>query len=101
MPWAGRPAWNVISFLSINMRTKKRKGFVGFVQRLGPGLITGASDDDRSGIGTYSQVGSQFGYGLLLLAVFTYPRMRSVQELCARIALLYGVGMGASMRCKF
>jgi len=91
----------VISFLSINMRTEKRKGFVGFVQRLGPGLITGASDDDPSGIGTYSQVGSQFGYGLLWLALFTYPLMSSVQELCARIALQTGVGLGASLRRKF
>src|SRR5205823_11835713 len=101
MPWAGRRAWNVISFLSINMRTEKRKGFVGFVQRLGPGLITGASDDDPSGIGTYSQVGSQFGYGLLWLALFTYPLMSSVQELCSRIALQTGVGLGISLRRKF
>src|SRR5438094_5230420 len=101
MPWAGHPAWNVISFLSINMRTEKHKGFVGFVQRLGPGLITGASDDDPSGIGTYSQVGSQFGYGLLWLALFTYPLMSSVQELCARIALQTGVGLGGSLRRKF
>src|SRR6266581_4539277 len=108
MPWAGRSAWNVISFLSINMRMKKvpveeakPKGFVGFVQRLGPGLITGASDDDPSGIGTYSQVGSQFGYGLLWLALFTFPLMSAVQELCARIALQTGVGLGASLRRKF
>src|SRR5437667_8448526 len=108
MPWADRSAWNVISFLSINMRMKKvpveeaaRKGFVGFVQRLGPGLITGASDDDPSGIGTYSQVGSQFGYGLLWLALFTFPLMSAVQELCARIALQTGVGLGASLRRKF
>ncbi len=78
-----------------------RKGFVGFVQRLGPGLITGASDDDPSGIGTYSQVGSQFGYGLLWLALFTFPLMSAVQELCARIALQTGVGLGASLRRKF
>ena len=91
------------------MRTKKaspnepatRKGFVGFLQRLGPGLITGASDDDPSGIGTYSQVGSQFGYGLLWLALFTFPLMSAVQELCARIALQTGVGLGASLRRKF
>ncbi len=83
------------------MRTEKRKGFVGFVQRLGPGLITGASDDDPSGIGTYSQVGSQFGYGLLWLAPFTFPLMSAVQELCARIALQTGVGLGASLRRKF
>src|SRR2546429_3271065 len=101
MPWAGRRAWNVISFLSIKMRTEKRKGFVGFVQRLGPGLITGASDDDPSGIRTYSQVGSQFGYGLLWLALFTYPLMSSVQELCGRVALQTGAGVGARSRRKF
>src|SRR5947208_15815069 len=72
-----------------------------FLHLLGPGLITGASDDDPSGIGTYVQVGSQFGYGLLWLALFTYPLMSSVQELCARIALQTGVGLGASLRRKF
>src|SRR5256886_16945546 len=103
MPRAGYLAWNLISFLSINMRTQKpkRKGFVGFLQLLGPGLITGASDDDPSGIGTYSQVGSQFGYSLLWLAPFTFPLMSAVQELCARIALQTGVGLGASLRRKF
>jgi NRAMP (natural resistance-associated macrophage protein)-like metal ion transporter len=79
----------------------KRKGLPGVLQLLGPGLITGASDDDPSGIGTYSQVGSQFGYGLLWLALFTFPLMSAVQELCARIALETGVGLGASLRRKF
>src|SRR6202048_3049955 len=79
----------------------KRKGLLGFLQLLGPGLITGASDDDPSGIGTYSQVGSQFGYGLLWLALFTFPLMSAVQELCARIALQTGIGLGASLRRKF
>lgn len=79
----------------------KRKGLVGFLQLLGPGLITGASDDDPSGIGTYSQVGSQFGYGLLWTALFTFPLMSAVQELCARIALQTGVGLGISLRRKF
>jgi NRAMP (natural resistance-associated macrophage protein)-like metal ion transporter len=79
----------------------KRKGFLGWLQLLGPGLITGASDDDPSGIGTYSQVGSQFGYGLLWLALFTFPLMSAVQELCARIALQTGMGLGASLRRKF
>jgi NRAMP (natural resistance-associated macrophage protein)-like metal ion transporter len=79
----------------------KRTGISGFVHLLGPGLITGASDDDPSGIGTYSQVGSQFGYGLLWLALFTFPLMSAVQELCARIALQTGVGLGASLRRKF
>ena len=71
------------------------------MQLLGPGLITGASDDDPSGIGTYSQVGSQFGYGLLWMAPFTFPLMSAVQELCARIALQTGVGLGISLRRKF
>jgi NRAMP (natural resistance-associated macrophage protein)-like metal ion transporter len=79
----------------------KRRGFVGSLQFLGPGLITGASDDDPSGIGTYSQVGSQFGYGLLWLALFTFPLMSAVQELCARIALETGVGLGATLQRKF
>jgi NRAMP (natural resistance-associated macrophage protein)-like metal ion transporter len=84
-----------------SVEERKRKGFAGFLQGLGPGLITGASDDDPSGIGTYSQVGSQFGYGLLWLALFTFPLMSAVQELCARIALQTGVGLGASLRRKF
>ncbi|MDQ6721460.1 MAG: Nramp family divalent metal transporter [Candidatus Dormibacteraeota bacterium] len=79
----------------------KRKGPIGFLQLLGPGLVTGASDDDPSGIGTYSQVGSQFGYGLLWTAIFTFPLMSAVQELCARIALQTGVGLGASLQRKF
>jgi len=79
----------------------KRKGPVGFLQLLGPGLITGASDDDPSGIGTYSQVGAQFGYGLLWTALFTFPLMAAVQEMCARIALQTGVGLGVTLRRKF
>src|SRR3989475_2759671 len=103
MPRAGCSPKKLISFLSINMKTPtlKRTGFTGFLQMLGPGLITGASDDDPSGIGTYAQVGSQFGYGLLWLALFTFPLMSAVQELCARIALQTGVGLGASLRRKF
>ncbi|MDQ6774191.1 MAG: Nramp family divalent metal transporter [Candidatus Dormibacteraeota bacterium] len=68
---------------------------------MGPGLITGASDDDPSGIGTYSQVGSQFGFGLLWMAVFTFPLMSAIQELSGRIALHTGVGLGVSLRRKF
>jgi NRAMP (natural resistance-associated macrophage protein)-like metal ion transporter len=79
----------------------KQRGPAGFLQLLGPGLITGASDDDPSGIGTYSQVGSQFGFGLLWTALFTFPLMSAVQELCGRIALQTGVGLGVSLRRKF
>jgi NRAMP (natural resistance-associated macrophage protein)-like metal ion transporter len=77
------------------------RGPMGFIHLLGPGLITGASDDDPSGIGTYSQAGSQFGLGTLWLALFTFPLMIAVQEACARIALQTGVGLGTSLRRKF
>src|SRR5215472_7509335 len=79
----------------------RRPGLLGIIQLLGPGLITGASDDDPSGIGTYSQVGSQFGYGMLWTAPFTFPLMAAIQELCARIALHTGVGLGVALRRKF
>ncbi|MDQ6746734.1 MAG: divalent metal cation transporter, partial [Candidatus Dormibacteraeota bacterium] len=79
----------------------RRKGPLGFLQLLGPGLVTGASDDDPSGIGTYSQVGSQFGFGMLWTALFTFPLMAAVQEMCARIALQTGVGLGVTLRRKF
>jgi NRAMP (natural resistance-associated macrophage protein)-like metal ion transporter len=79
----------------------RRLGPKGFLQILGPGLITGASDDDPSGIGTYSQAGAQFGFGVLWTALFTFPLMLAMQELCARIALHTGVGLGLSLRRKF
>src|SRR5947209_7684864 len=79
----------------------RRGGPLGWLRLLGPGLIAGASDDDPSGIGTYSQVGSQFGYGLLWMALFTFPLMAAVQEMCGRIALQTGVGLGVSLRRKF
>jgi NRAMP (natural resistance-associated macrophage protein)-like metal ion transporter len=69
-----------------------------YLKSLGPGLITGASDDDPSGIGTYSQTGAQFGYGQLWLALFSFPLMAAVQEICARIALQSGVGLAENIR---
>lgn len=65
---------------------------------LGPGLTTGASDDDPSGIATYSQTGSQFGYGLAWLAPLTFPFMAIVQEMCARIGLVTGRGLAGNIR---
>jgi NRAMP (natural resistance-associated macrophage protein)-like metal ion transporter len=79
----------------------RARGPLGILQVLGPGLITGASDDDPSGIGTYSQAGSQFGLATLWLALFTFPLMVAVQEACARIALHTGVGLGTLLRRKF
>ncbi len=68
---------------------------------LGPGLTTGASDDDPSGIATYSQAGAQFGFGLLWLAAFTFPLMAVVQEMCARIGLVTGRGLASNIRRHF
>ncbi len=68
---------------------------------LGPGLTTGASDDDPSGIATYSQAGAQYGFGMLWLAVFTFPLMSIVQEMCARIGLVTGRGLAANIRLHF
>ena len=69
-----------------------------FWQCLGPGLITGAADDDPSGIGTYSVAGAQFGYGLLWLLPLTLPLMIAVQEMCGRIGIVTGKGLAAVMR---
>ncbi len=68
---------------------------------LGPGLTTGASDDDPSGIATYSQTGAQFGFGLIWLAAFTFPLMAVIQEMCARIGLVTGRGLAANIRHHF
>jgi NRAMP (natural resistance-associated macrophage protein)-like metal ion transporter len=70
------------------------RGWRAYLRALGPGLITGASDDDPSGIGTYAQAGSQFGYGLLWTSLLTFPLMASVQETCDRTALATGAGLG-------
>jgi NRAMP (natural resistance-associated macrophage protein)-like metal ion transporter len=65
---------------------------------LGPGLVTGASDDDPSGIATYSQVGAQFGYGMLWTMVFSYPLMAAIQEVSARVGRVTGCGISANLR---
>src|SRR5512140_2510597 len=72
--------------------------FGKFWHQLGPGLTTGAADDDPSGVATYSQTGSQFGYQFLWLAPFSFPLMAVVQEMCARIGLVTGRGLAANIR---
>jgi len=67
-------------------------------KRLGPGFITGAADDDPSGIATYSQTGAQFGYGLLWTAIFMLPFQTAVQEAAARIGAVTGKGIAAVVR---
>ena len=74
---------------------------VPLIKRLGPGLITGAADDDPSGIATYSQAGAQFGYGLLWSVVFTTPLMIGIQVVSARIGRVTGQGLAANIRDHF
>jgi NRAMP (natural resistance-associated macrophage protein)-like metal ion transporter len=71
------------------------------LKSLGPGLITGASDDDPSGIATFSQAGAQFGFGMLWMALFQYPMMTVIQEMCARIGLVTGSGLGRILKKKY
>jgi NRAMP (natural resistance-associated macrophage protein)-like metal ion transporter len=66
--------------------------------KFGPGLITGAADDDPSGIATYSQVGAQFGYGMLWTMLFSFPMMAAIQEISARIGRVSGIGIAGNIR---
>jgi len=68
---------------------------------LGPGLTTGAADDDCSGIATYSQQGAQYGFSLSWLALLTFPLMAGVQEMCARIGIVTGRGLAANIKRHF
>src|SRR5437764_33771 len=69
-----------------------------FLRILGPGLITGASDDDPSGIGTYAMAGASFGYATLWTALVTFPLMAAVQYICAKIGMVYGCGLAGILR---
>jgi NRAMP (natural resistance-associated macrophage protein)-like metal ion transporter len=77
---------------------KRREPFRArdFVKTLGPGLITGASDDDPSGIGTYSQAGAQFGYGIGWTMLLTFPLMAAIQEISARVGRVTGNGIAGN-----
>ncbi len=71
------------------------------VRQLGPGLITGAADDDPSGIATYSQAGAQFGYSMLWAVLFTYPLMVGIQMVSARLGCITGRGLAANVKAVF
>ena len=79
------------------MQTDKKPS-TSFLSRLGPGLVTGAADDDPSGIGTHSQVGAQFGYGLSWTFLFSFPLMVAIQEVAAEIGRVTGAGIARNMR---
>src|SRR6266849_3491108 len=72
-----------------------------FFRDLGPGLITGAADDDPSGISTYSVAGAAFGYGQLWTALFSFPLMAAVQLMCARLGMVTGHGLASVVRRRY
>ena len=78
-----------------------RRKLVGSLEELGPGLVTGAADDDPSGIATYSQAGAQFGYGLMWTMVLCYPLMSAVQLVSAHIGRVTGTGLANSLTRAF
>ncbi|HEX8733051.1 MAG TPA: divalent metal cation transporter [Ktedonobacterales bacterium] len=82
-------------------RPRPLPGLRRVLRILGPGLVTGAADDDPSGIGTYSQAGAAFGVGQLWLALYMLPMLIAVQEMCARIGLVTGRGIAANLRAHY
>lgn len=88
-PAHGSPA------LAVTVPTKRG---TSVLRSLGPGLVTGAADDDPSGIATYSQIGAQFGYGLAWTMLFSFPLMAVFQAVCARIGAVTGVGIAQNLR---
>src|SRR5690242_2869121 len=79
-------------------RTPRQSAGKGIFALLGPGLITGASDDDPSGIATYSQAGAQFGYSMSWVMLVTWPLMAAIQEISARIGRVTGKGIAGNIR---
>jgi NRAMP (natural resistance-associated macrophage protein)-like metal ion transporter len=72
-----------------------------FLKVLGPGLIVGASDDDPSGIGTYSAAGASIGYSILWTSLFTFPMMASVQYICAKVGMVTGMGLAGVLKLHY
>ena len=85
----------------VEQQQEEERKHVPLLKKLGPGLITGAADDDPSGIATYSQAGAQYGYGLLWSVVFTLPLMAGIQIVSARIGRVTGHGLAANIRDHF
>lgn len=82
-------------------KTVARRTSRGFFSGLGPGLITGAADDDPSGISTYSVTGAAFGYAPLWTALFSFPLMTAVQLMCSRLGMVTGQGLAGVIRTKY
>ena len=90
------PKSNLSPFNKLSLRSISQ-----LLKALGPGVITGAADDDPSGIATYSQAGAKFGLGMLWMSLFLLPTMIVIQEMCARIGLLSGNGLAALIKKKY
>lgn len=82
-------------------KEKRPSAISRFLKILGPGLVTGASDDDPSGIATYSQAGAQFGLATLWTAFITFPLMAAIQEMCARIGIVTEQGLTSTIRNNY
>ena len=83
---------------NITKRMLHRRRFSRFLRILGPGVVTGAADDDPSGIATYSQAGAGAGYGFLWIFPVMYPLLLAVQESCSRIGAVTGKGLAAVIK---
>jgi NRAMP (natural resistance-associated macrophage protein)-like metal ion transporter len=89
------------SVVSRSGRPERRGPFRRFFSSLGPGLITGAADDDPSGISTYSVAGASFGYAPLWTALFSFPLMAAIQLMCARLGMVTGMGLAGAIRRRY
>jgi NRAMP (natural resistance-associated macrophage protein)-like metal ion transporter len=83
------------------LKRAKDPGFWRSFAIVGPGLITGAADDDPSGISTYSVAGAAYGYATLWIALLTFPLMAAIQLMCARLSIVTGRGLAAAVRMYY
>jgi NRAMP (natural resistance-associated macrophage protein)-like metal ion transporter len=96
-----RPARHILAGRIALRRAPRKPPGKGLFALLGPGLITGASDDDPSGIATYSQAGAQFGFSMCWVMLFTFPLMAAIQEISARIGRVTGQGIAGNIRAHY
>src|SRR5262249_48112532 len=101
MPENGEKAKAPSSVLKTQPTTSSGRVVRRFFAELGPGLITGAADDDPSGISTYSVTGAAFGYSQLWTVFLAFPLMTSVQLMCARLGLVSGQGLAGVIRQRY
>jgi NRAMP (natural resistance-associated macrophage protein)-like metal ion transporter len=81
--------------------SRQSVGLTGFLENLGPGLVTGAADDDPSGISTYSVAGASYGYATLWTALLSFPLMAAIQLMCARLGIVTGCGLASVIRTRY